>query len=128
MMIFTTSCKKSVENKIDGKWRKINLVNASSDVFEDWEFSNGYLTIFEYSLNGSTVDTVSYNTGEYTIKSKLFKRTLSITKINNATNINFYNYIGDWKIEKLSDKYLTLVTSTFGGTPGGQEYREFSKN
>jgi len=128
LILFTTSCKKSVENKIDGKWRKVNLVNASSDVFEDWEFSNGYFTIFEYSLNGSVVDTISYNTGEFTIKTKLFKRILSITKINNATNINYYNYVCDWTIDKLTKKYLTIVTSNYGGKPGGQEYREFIKN
>jgi hypothetical protein len=128
LIIFTTSCKKSVENKIDGKWRRINVVNASADVFEDWEFSNGYFTVFQYSLNGSTIDTMDYNTGEYTIKTKLFKRILSITKVNKPTNTNYTNYICDWTIEKLTKKYLTIVTTTYGGIPGGQELREFIKN
>lgn len=128
LIIFTTSCKKSVENKIDGKWRRINLVNASSDVFEDWEFSNGYFTVFQYSLNGSTVDTIDYNTGEYTIKAKLFKRILRITKVYNPSSTNYTNYICDWTIDKLTKKYLTIVTTNYGGKPGGQEYREYIKN
>lgn len=123
LFLFVTSCKKHVENKIDGKWKRVNVVNATSDTFEDWEFSDGYFDILSYSVNGTIIDTLCYTPGKYTIKMKLFKRILVLSNLYNSTcNPYASSYNGDWTIEKLTKKYLTFYRNN-----PGMEYREFTK-
>jgi len=119
LFFFTSSCKKTVENKIDGKWKKIDVANVNSDTYWQWEFSDGYLAMIECEINGNKIDTLQYLPGDYTIKRKdIFKRLLIITDSQ-------YGYmVGEWQITKLTSKILTL----YRNGNGYQDYFEFEKN
>ena len=111
--ILLPSCKKIAENKIEGIWRRVNVVNVNADQFEDWSFTNGYIYILKTVGGISGYDTLSH--GEYTITTKLFKKYLTIS---NSTDVNM-NY--DWPIDKLTKNVLILYKDE------GQQYLEFYK-
>ncbi len=111
--IIFSSCKKSVENKIDGTWRKVNLENVNANVFEDWTFTGNYFYVLHTNGIGG-YDTIS--NGTYAIKMKLFKRYLSIeTSTDNSI-------IDDWRIDKITKGQLVIYRQQ-----GGLEYYEFSR-
>jgi len=109
-IVVVTSCKKSIENKLEGQWKRVNVVNVNSDIFEYWNFSGGYIYVLQSKVANSGYDTLSY--GTYTVKANLFKRYLSI-----ETNSTI-----KWTIDKLTKKQLVLYRDN-----GGMEYREFTK-
>jgi hypothetical protein len=122
IFLLASSCKKNVENKIDGTWKMVNTGRfylVSSDTIEHWEFKNGNLIKYT-TIGGAIVSNPPSFSGEYSIKIKVLKRILKISNTNSFNDC-------DWTIEKLSKKYLTIYTTTYGGSPGGQEYREFTK-
>ena len=121
-LLFTVSCKKIAEDKITGKWRRVNVVNVSSDSFEDLIFADdGTFQILDYSLNGNFVDTIFRTDGEYKMKVRSFKKILSITKTHgNTTNVTVF--AGDWTIKKLTKKYLVFYKKD-----PGIDYWEFVK-
>ena len=76
VLLFIYSCKKHVENKIEGDWRQVNVINPNSDVYIDWTLSEGYFYIIQSYSDSLKIDTLAY--GQYIIKDKfpLFKRIL----------------------------------------------------
>ena len=106
-VLLFSSCKKGIENKIDGVWRITNIANASSNEYDEWHIENGYFYVEHISANGSHSQT---SQGEYKIKDKIynFRRIFSVTKSTNN------NLIDDWRIKKLTNEYLTLRSSNGG--------------
>jgi len=115
LILFVSSCKKIIEDKIDGRWRRVNVNNVTSDTFEEWQLNNGSLYVDSIYVNGLYTNTISY--GEYVIKSKFFKRFFSVTKTSNNSVVSF----GDWKIEKLTKQHLIIYR------PESGLYIEFEK-
>ena len=117
ILITFFSCKKHIENKLEGDWRQVNVINPYSDVFVDWIFKDGNLNIIQTYADSTGIDTLAY--GQYIIKDKfpLFKRILSITQCTNPA------YIGDWKILKLNHSALEIALQKDDLT-----YYEFTPN
>jgi hypothetical protein len=111
IIITLSSCNKSVENKIEGTWQRINVIHANSTEFEYWTFSGGYLYVTQTGTLGS--DTLSY--GNYNVDAGLFKKHLIISGSTNTTINN------EWVIDKLTSKTLVLDRNE------GQAYIEFTK-
>jgi len=103
-----------VEDRIDGMWRRVNVVNATADQFEDWSFDGGYLYILRTKAGNPAYDTLAY--GDYTIKANPIRKKLCINHFTDAYMID------KWSIQKLTSKVLVLYRQK-----GGVEYREFEK-
>jgi hypothetical protein len=117
ILITFFSCKKHIENKLEGDWREQNLVNVYSDTLIDWNFKDGSFNIIQTYRDSVVLDTLA--SGNYVIKDKfpLFRRILSITTCTDPT------YKGDWRIMKLSSSFLTIALQT-----NDLNYYEFTKN
>lgn len=102
-IFYLSSCKKAVEADIEGDWKKMDMNNPLSSQYEMWHIKEGAFYIVSVSSNGA--QTQLYN-GEYIIKNKfyLFQRIFSITSCTNQ------DLERDWKIRKLTDNYLTLMS------------------
>lgn len=120
LLLFFTSCKKNVENRIDGMWRKVNVINMNSDTFENWSFDGKYLFILRTIGGSQHYDTLGY--GGYTIKASPFRKQLIM---NDDFNILYYSMSPTWSIQKLTSKILTLYRPYPGNA--GSEYLEFTK-
>jgi hypothetical protein len=114
LLAFFTSCKKNVEDRIDGMWRRVNVVNTAADQFEDWSFDNGYIYILRTKAGNPTYDTLGY--GDYTIKANPIRKKLCINHFSDSYMID------KWTIQKLTAKVLVLYRQD-----PGEEYREFTK-
>jgi hypothetical protein len=112
IFLSVSSCKKSIENKIKGTWKKVDATN--SDEFDIWRFDDWYIYFVHYKATGSHIDTLSYSYGEYAIKTTHFKRILSITKSTGSI-------VGDWRINKLNKTNLNIYQDIRVG------YFEFTK-
>lgn len=99
--VFYFSCESSVENKIDGTWRMINMGNLNPDEYVEWTLMGGYIYMMQTQSGSSTLDTLNY--GNYNIKIKRFSRFLCLTECSKDT------WNGDYKITKLNSKYMVLV-------------------
>lgn len=111
-----SSCKKSIENKIEGTWRRVNIADINSSEFDEWRFNSGYIYVVHYKATSAYMDTLSYSYGEYVVKNVFFKRILSITKSTDA------DLVGNWRIDKLNRKYLNIYPDK-----AYLEYLEFTK-
>lgn len=102
-IFYLSSCKKAVEADIEGDWKKMDMNNPLSSQYEMWHIKEGAFYIVNVSSSG--VQTQLYK-GEYIIKNKfyLFQRLFSITSCTNQ------DLVRDWKIRKLTDNYLTLMS------------------
>jgi hypothetical protein len=116
---FFISCKKNVENRIEGTWRKVNVIHMYSDTFEDWSFDGKYLYILRTIGGSQSYDTLGY--GGYTIKASPFRKQLFMDDFT----IPYYSMQPKWSIEKLTSKILTLNRPYPGNA--GSEYLEFTK-
>jgi hypothetical protein len=119
LIFFFVSCKKNVEDRIDGMWRRVNVIHFYSDTFEDWSFDGKYLYILRTIAGSQSYDTLGY--GGYTIKASPFRKQLTMTDFT----IPYYSMSPTWSIEKLTHKYLTLYRPYPGNA--GSEYLEFTK-
>ncbi|HPS45643.1 MAG TPA: hypothetical protein PKZ21_00600 [Bacteroidales bacterium] len=102
-IFYLSSCKKAVEADIEGDWKKMDMNNPLSSQYEMWHIKEGAFYIVKVSSSGA--QTQLYK-GEYIIKNKfyLFQRLFSITSCTNQ------DLVRDWKIRKLTDNYLTLMS------------------
>ena len=116
---FFISCTKNVEDRIDGTWRRVNVIHFYSDTFQDWSFDGKYLYILRTIAGSQSYDTLGY--GGYTIKASPFKKELTL----NDFTIPYYSMQPKWSIEKLTSKILTLNRPYPGNA--GSEYLEFTK-
>lgn len=103
--VFVFSCKKSVEDKIDGTWRMINVGNLTSDDYVEWELNNGYIYMLQTQSGNPTLDTMDH--GTYSIKIKRFTRFLRLADFDTVVNTT-WSWNGDFKITKLNSKYLVI--------------------
>ncbi len=114
LLLSVSSCKKNIEDKINGTWIKANVEDIDSGEFDKWRFDDGYIYIVHYKATGSHIDTISYSFGEYVIKITHFKRILSVTKSSGSI-------VGDWRIDKLNKKNLIIYRNVI------DDYLEFTK-
>jgi len=100
-VFFLSSCKKSIENQIDGAWKLSNIDSAGTNEFEEWYFNKGNFSVVLVKNDGSHIQR---SVGEYIIiyKLKNLRRVLSVTKSTNSALVD------DWKITKLTANFLTL--------------------
>ena len=108
------SCQKQAERKLEGDWREINVINPDTTERIDWNMSGGYLYIIQSFTDNAKIDTQAY--GEYTVKVRPLRKIFSVTSCSNS------NYLGDWKITKLTNKNFSIAKEKKGVT-----YHEFSK-
>lgn len=111
---FYFSCETSVESKIDGTWRMVNVSDMSSDKIREWTLLSGYIYMTETQTGSSSHDTLCH--GVYNIKIKRLKRYLCLSDCSNS----YYN--GDYRINKLNNKYLVIAGDVMTG-----QYFEFTK-
>lgn len=117
ILISFFSCKKHVEKKLEGDWRKVNVVNVSQDTLIDWIFdTDGSFSIVKTIQSSGNITILEY--GKYTVKDKLplFRRILDITSCSDP------NLEGNWRIMKLSSKYMEITIQK-----GDMIYYEFTR-
>lgn len=115
LAVSTISCKKTVEDKIDGYWRVIDVTNVNSDEVEEWNFTEQYIYFLRSHVNTSGTDTLGWCT--FKIKASPFRKKLIIE------NSTYQPYQAEWVIDKLNSKVLVLLTDELGGVTT----KEFSK-
>jgi hypothetical protein len=113
-VLYFSCSESSVENKIDGTWRKVNVENVSSDIYQDWTLLDNYIYILQQTAGSATYDTINH--GKYSIKIKRFSKYLELSESSVST------WDGEWHIDKLDSKYLVLERNDYG-----LEYYEFVK-
>lgn len=101
--VFYFSCESSVENKITGTWKMINVSNLNSDEYIEWTLTDGYIYMLHIQVGSSTFDTIL--NGSYNIKIKRLSRYLCLSECSTSQ----WSWDGDYKITKLNSKYLILV-------------------
>jgi hypothetical protein len=108
------SCNKSIENKLVGTWKVVNVTNINDTTFvEKWQFdSDGNLKINYYTDGGN--NSVSSSSWKYSVSS--YKKL--ILKSNDSAS-----YSEDWKIAKLKKDILIMTYES-----GGLQQKEFVKN
>lgn len=109
------SCKKTVEDKIDGYWRVVNVININADEVEEWNFTEHYIYFLKSHVNTSGTDTLGFC--NFSIKASPFRKKLVIT------NSTYKPYEAEWVIDKLNSKVMILITDELGGVVT----KEFSK-
>jgi hypothetical protein len=112
--LFYFSCQKTVEDKIDGTWRMINIGNFPADEYREWTLIGGYYYMLKTQPGNPNYDTIAF--GNYNIKIKRLSRYLILSETNQG------NWDGEWKIDKLNDKYFVVERHEYG-----LEYYEFVK-
>lgn len=111
--IIFSSCKKSLENKIEGLWTRVNVVNVNSSIFQVWNFDGGYLYVLQ-TKSGGGYDTLSHAT--YAVWTGVFTKHVSIEGSTDNSLID------EWTIDKLTNKKLVIFKKN-----GGLDYFEFTK-
>lgn len=101
-ILYISCTESSVENKIDGNWKLIDMSNVnSSDSYTEWTILSGYIYMKSIQPGSTAYDTL--NNGIYNIKIKRLSRYLCLSECSD------YHWDGDYKITKLNSKYLVLV-------------------
>lgn len=101
-----TSCTKSKESKLEGKWRKIDVTNVDAvKPISVWEFSSGTLTI--YTIPVGQTDLVEVSTANYTLGFNGTTYTFNITQ--EVSGEQLYYVKGDGKIVKLNDDQFKYI-------------------
>ncbi|MCK9612604.1 MAG: hypothetical protein PHR81_06555 [Bacteroidales bacterium] len=114
------SCtKSSVENKLQGKWKYVNVENFYDTTYvEDWEFKSGGELIIHYrdlQWMGNPDTVVEYK-GFYSMDSY---EKFTVSGIENP-HLPYYNC--QWEIVKMNNNILMIVNNV----EGGLYFREFS--
>jgi len=97
------SCKKHVENRIEGDWRETNVINPNSTELIDWKISGGNFDIIQSFTDNTNI--FQQASGKYVIKVKPFKKIFSVTSCTDAS------YKADWEITKLTNKFLSIAVA-----------------
>jgi hypothetical protein len=100
-ILYVSCTESSVENKIDGTWRMINMGNLTPDEYVEWNLVGGYIYMLHTQTGSTSIDTISY--GNYNIKIKRLSRFLCLTESSKES------WNGDYKITKLNSKNLVIV-------------------
>jgi hypothetical protein len=116
VIIFFNSCTSKYEERLDGIWEWVDVVNINAEMTEEWHFIELELTIVRY--NKSNPDsTWVYERGTYFLEWNFFGTYINIE----GTSINSYNT--RWDVIKLSNTDLIITNDIDGGIL----YKEFIK-
>lgn len=116
------SCKKQVENEIEGRWMKEAFINSNDADSAIWTFTNGMLYIKNMS------DSALSDTGKYLVIEKNLKNYVRVTQLKEPQGYQPYN--GDWRVIQYRKDKLTLAKpDRKPGTeePSGNILREFTR-
>jgi hypothetical protein len=113
------ACKKSVENRLEGHWRLVNLENPYADEVEEWHFTGHYIYFLKIHVNAAVTDTLGWCS--YKVKANPLRKKVVIE--NNTWKNSQYADLTEFGIHKLTSKYLILVNDE----KGGLIYNEFTK-
>jgi hypothetical protein len=114
------ACSKPVDNKLQGRWKKVLIDNGDVDCY--WEITDGNIYV-SYPDYPDRVDT-----GSYKVKRKLLSRYITIFDI--APSLGFESDInGDWFIHELNNDYLKVAKGIVldDGKQHGLMQKEFLK-
>lgn len=100
------SCKKVVEDKIEGQWKMINLEDPSVTK-EEWHFAGHNI----YFLNGQTKDTLG--SCSYVVKTSPFRKKVLVSNMDYPQTQ--YQILTEFVIRKLNSKCLILINDEQGG-------------
>lgn len=132
IFLLSISCDKTVENKINGTWERIDFTVVNSPTTENWKFDNGKFYIFLIQNDTKNYDTIEK--GDYSVDATLlnsylyFKKCKKYTILNDQPRIVRLDDIPDvkWTISELTKKVLQLsAKDTLKGK--GVYMREFVK-
>lgn len=116
------SCKKQVENQVEGKWQKESFIGSVDADSATWTFTNGVLYI------NNTTNPFLSDTGKYIVVEKNLKNYIRVDQLNEPLGYQPLN--GDWKVIQYRKDRLTLAKpDRKPGTeePSGNILREFSR-
>lgn len=101
-----TSCTKSKESKLEGKWRKIEVSNVDAvKPISVWEFNSGTVTF--YTKPVGQADLIEVSKANYTLGFNGTSYTFNITQ--EVSGEQLYYLKGDGKIVKLSDDQFKYI-------------------
>lgn len=101
-----TSCTKSKESKLEGKWRKIEVSNVDAvKPISVWEFNSGTVTLYTKPV-GQT-DLIEVSKANYTLGFNGTSYTFNITQEVSGEPMHYLK--GDGKIVKLSDDQFKYI-------------------
>ena len=132
-----TSCRKSIEKKIKGDWKRVIVEDMNSTIIEKWKFDdNGYLFLYRRAapLNGWYTDV--NDTCHYIINARLRRDYINI----DYGPLDLKDYSGIWEIIFLRKTTMMIVKRPdYAGLfsaghrevntdrQGGIMFREFTK-
>lgn len=101
-----TSCTKSKESKLEGKWRKIEVSNVDAvKPISVWEFNSGTVTF--YTKPVGQADLIEVSKANYTLGFNGTSYTFNITQEVSGEPMHYLK--GDGKIVKLSDDQFKYI-------------------
>ncbi len=115
--IMLGGCSKSLfEERIEGLWSFVNVVDINPAKGELWEMQNNNLNIYQYN-KATPENRWLVQQGKYVIVRRGTKLFLSLA------NLNYSTYNTSWEIFKLNNRELIISMEV----PGGIFYKEFVK-
>ena len=117
LLFFSTSCKKITEEKLEGSWIAVDVVDITNPNpnYEEWTFDKGKLSIDQTIHQDTNVNYYIF-IGSYKVKG-LKKLDVSGFTIGTSTDYN-----QNWEITTLTKKTLRIVHG-----PNGLTFKEFYK-
>ncbi len=114
-----SSCGGDKEEKIEGRWELVTKPyfgpNLAYEQRYFWEMRAGKIYVTYTDTNEVLIDSCAI--GDYTIKNGVFSVIAPIKFCGEST------YDGEWEIQKIDDKFLTLLRYL----PRGTLWLEFAK-
>ncbi len=111
-----SSCTDKYEERLEGTWEWVDVVNINNDFTEEWHFYDYDLTILRY-LNANPDSTWVVESGTYYVEWGIFGKYIHIDE----TELRSYNT--KWDIITLKDDQLIISNDIDGGVL----YKEFIK-
>ncbi|MGI6320133.1 MAG: hypothetical protein ACOXZK_04075 [Bacteroidales bacterium] len=107
-VLFASSCTKSKESKLEGKWRKIVVSNVDTPQPTDiWEFNSGQLIIHRIPIGESEMNEVSR--ANYSLGFNGTTYTFNITE--EVSGAPLYYIMAPGKIVKLNNDQFKYINN-----------------
>ncbi len=116
LLILLGGCTKKYEERLEGKWEWVDVVDINSTMVEEWHFIDFNFTIIRYERSNPE-DSWIYEQGTFFLDWGVFGTYLNIE----GTSIDSYNT--EWDVIKLSNDELIISNDIDGGIM----YKEFIK-
>jgi hypothetical protein len=117
-IVFIGGCSKNKYSKLEGIWNKVNVVDSSGIVREQWSFSSDRKLVI--SIRNNANEFAPYDNGTYEITAKIDKTEMLLSGFFNNVHYN-----GTWQVMDLSKETLFMVMPGDGGR--GLNTIEFTK-